>query len=99
MRIETLLKNQFIRDDVVRALLDARRLFVHQRARRDEAIIASRLMREKTRDPNQVDDLILTGDVERLRLDKLREARAVTERLVEFRWQLVAAFQDLVTRT
>ena len=47
MRIETLLKNHFIRDEAIKALLDARRLLVHRRARRDEALIMSRLMREK----------------------------------------------------
>jgi hypothetical protein len=99
MKIETLLKNHFIRDDAIKSLLDARRLFVHRCARRDEALIMSRLMREKTRDPNQVDELILSGDVERLRLDRLSEARTVTERLAELRWQLVAAFSDLWVNT
>jgi hypothetical protein len=99
MKIETLLKNHFIRDDVVRSLLDARRLFVHRRARRDEALIMSRLMRERTRDPNEVDEFILSGDVERLRLDRLREALTVVDRLAELRWQLVAALSDLSLNT
>jgi hypothetical protein len=98
-RIENLLKNHFIRDAAIRKLLEARRLFVHQRARRDESVIIRRLMQERTREPDQVNELILAGDVEHLRLEKLSEARVITERLIELRWQLVAAFRDLCAKT